>query len=82
MHIRHTAICTSIENKKILIYYFVPFQVMAGSIVKGFLEPKHDAANWLKSIRTVYTNHEANIQSFLVGDYVGLYNINNNLYTQ
>lgn len=45
---------------------------MAGSSWQGWLEPVPEA-KWLKEIRTVYSNSEANVQSFLVAGYVSVY---------
>lgn len=44
--------------------------MLAGSSSRGWLEPAHDSAMWLKQIRTGYSNIETNIQNFLVAGYV------------
>ncbi|XP_037042458.1 transcription factor hamlet-like isoform X4 [Bradysia coprophila] len=46
------------------------WEVVAGSTIRGWLEPIPESAMWLKHIRTVYSNIEANIYSFIVAGYI------------
>lgn len=60
-----------------LIFHFSSslVQVIAGSNVRGWFEPVSESSKWLKEIRTVYSNHEANIKCFFVAGYVSKFGL-------
>ncbi|XP_049318299.1 transcription factor hamlet isoform X1 [Bactrocera dorsalis] len=46
------------------------WEVIAGPHFRGWLEPSHDVATWLRKIRAVDNDGEANLKNFLVAGYL------------